>query len=212
MFNDPSIDSAIGLALEKSLNLALKYDPSTRNKLQALQDKSVRVRCESPALSLTFFITQENIRVSSVDDGYSADVTISGQARDFLKLIGQPTHSLNDLHIDVSGKVNLLNHIKNILSDVDIDWEEPLTEILGIVPGHALAESIRSTFGWVKRQSHDFEEALPDLLTEELRALPSESELNDYYKNVDQLSSASQRIDARVQRLKNILSSQHKID
>ncbi|MFL0801483.1 MAG: SCP2 sterol-binding domain-containing protein [Agarilytica sp.] len=212
MPNDPSIDSAIGLILEKSLNLALNYDPGTRNKLQALQDKSVRIKCESPSLSLTFFIAQENVRVSSVDDDCSADVTISGQARDFLKLIGQPTHSLNDLHIDVSGKVNLLNHIKNILSDIDVDWEEPLTEILGVIPGHTLAESIRSTVNWVKRQSNDFEQSLPDLLTEELRALPSESELNDYYKNVDQLSSASQRIDARVQRLKRALSSQHKID
>ncbi|MFL0804996.1 MAG: SCP2 sterol-binding domain-containing protein [Agarilytica sp.] len=210
MLNDPSVASAIGLILEKSLNLALNYDPGTRNKLQALRDKSVRVKCESPTLLLTFFISQDSIRVHTVDDGNLADVTISGQTRDFIKLIGQPAHNLNDLHIDVSGKVNILNHIQNILSDIDIDWEEPLTEILGVIPGHALAESIRSTLNWAQRQTRDFKDALPDLLTEELRVLPSESELNDYYKNVDQLASASQRIDARVQRLKSTLSSQLK--
>lgn len=207
MLNDPSISTAIGLILEKSLNTALRYDPATRVKLQALNSKIVKLSCHSPNIELTFFITDEEIRVSAIDDANDADVIISGEASEFLSLLGQSTYSLSDLNIEISGKVSLLNQIQTILSDVEIDWEEPLTEILGVVPGHALAESLRSSFSWVKKQSDSMKQAIPELLTEELRAVPSETELNHFYQEVDQLSSASQRIDARIQRIKQTLAT-----
>lgn len=209
MLNDPSISTAIGLILENSLNTALRYDPATRVKLQALNSKIVKLSCLSPDIELVFFITDEKIRVSTIDDTNDADVIISGEASEFLNLLGQSTHSLSDLNIEISGKVNLLNQIQTILSDVEIDWEEPLTEILGVVPGHALAESLRSSFSWAKKQSDSVKQAIPELLTEELRVVPSETELNHFYQEVDQLSSASQRIDARIQRIKHTLATKH---
>ncbi len=206
MLNDPSISTAIGLILEKSLNTALRYDPATRVKLRTLNNKIVKISCRSPDIELIFFIADEKIRVSTIDEANDADVIISGEASEFLSQLGQSTHSLSDLNIEISGKVNLLNQIQTILADVEIDWEEPLTEILGVVPGHALAESLRSTFSWIKKQSDSVKQAIPELLTEELRAVPSETELNHFYQEVDRLSSSSQRIDARIQRIKHTLA------
>lgn len=208
MLNDPSISTAIGLALEKCLNLALRYDPATQAKLRTLNNKIIKLSCRSPNIDLVFFIENEKVRVSTADQENDADVVISGEASEFLSLLGQSTHSLNDLNIEISGKVNILNQIKTILADLDIDWEEPLTEILGIVPGHALAESLRASFHWIKKQSTSLAEAIPDLLSEELRAVPSATELKCFYQDVDQLSSDSQRIDARIQRIKHSLANQ----
>lgn len=202
MFNDPSIHVALGIALEKCLNTALKYDPGTRYKIEALAGTQIKVCTHAPDITLIFIIEEKNIRVQTVDEDIDADVTISGLFTDFLALVGQDSHSLSDLNIEISGKVSLLNTIKEILSDIDIDWEEPLTEWLGTVPGHAAAKTIRQTFSWSERQKKQFEERLPEYLTEELKAIPSRTELTIFYESVDELASHTQRLEARLARLK----------
>ncbi len=202
MLNDPSIHTALGIAIEKCLNTALKYDPGTRHKLSALAGKIIKLNCQSPDITLIFIIEKDNLRVHTVDEDIEADIEISGQSKDFLSLIGKDPHSLSDINIDISGKVNLLNQIKEILGDLDIDWEEPLTEWLGIVPGHAVAENIRKVFAWGERQKQEFEARLPEYLTEELRAVPSQPELAKFYEDVDSVVSSVQRLEARIERLK----------
>jgi len=206
MTNDPTINTAIGAAIEKCLNFALKYDPASRNQLSALENYILCVHAQSPELKLYFTATHNKIDVRSHSDS-EPDVSVSGKAIDFILAMAGPKHSLADSHISVSGKIHLLNLIKALLADLDIDWEQALTEIVGVVPGHAAAEATRTSMRWIKQQTSYALTSLPDYLAEELRAIPSKTELENFYDGVDQLKSASQRLEAKIVRLKKSLST-----
>ncbi|WP_086930302.1 ubiquinone biosynthesis accessory factor UbiJ [Agarilytica rhodophyticola] len=206
MLNTPEISTAVAAIIEKSINLALKYDPATRLQLQALSGRSICIECQSPDIQLFFFLEDTQVIVNAHSDE-ATDVKISGNTSDFISMLGQSTHSFAESNITVSGKINVLNQLKEILSDLEIDWEQPLTEIIGILPGHALAQSIRASFNWARRQQQEVKRVLPEYLTEELRLIPAKAEINKYNQDVDMIKSAVQRLEARVQRLKNQLST-----
>lgn len=212
MPNSPEISTAIAAIIEKAINYALKYDPATRIQLESLEGRSVSIECTAPSITLFFYLQGAKAGESQVfvaaHSEEPADVVIAGSTADFVGMLGQSsTHSFADSNISVSGRINVLNQLKDILSDLEIDWEQPLTEILGVLPGHALAQTIRNSFNWARRQHKEVKRVLPEYLTEELRVIPSKAELEKYNQQVDAIKSATQRLEARVQRLKNQLSS-----
>lgn len=209
--SNPDIATVVSLALEKSIQLALRYDPATREKLRTLAPTRIALSIYQPDIQLLFFIEdsaieESAVRVSMFDEADDADIRLTGKASEFLSLMGKETHSLADVDIDVSGKVSVLNQLQSILADLDIDWEEPLTEILGIVPGHTVANLVRNALTWGKTQQQNIHSALPEILTEELRLLPAQAELSHFYNAVDDVSAATQRLQARIQQLHNTLN------
>lgn len=197
---DPSISVAIALILEKSLNQALQYDPATRLKLSALANKSVKITVSQPSIALTFCLLDDSIQVKTYSEN-DADVEISGTALDFLTAIEGSKHSMADSQLNISGKITVLNHLKEILSDIDIDWEEPLNEIFGVIPGHTLAESLKSSWHWLRQQTQGLQHGIPTYLSEELRAIPTQCELEHFYDEVDQLKSSATRLEAKLKRI-----------
>ncbi len=204
--DSPDIATAVSLALEKSINLALRYDPATREQLRSLAPTKIAVIVSEPEIPLLFLLEHDNVQVRLFSDTNDADIRLNGKATEFLSLMGKETHSLGDVDIDVSGKVSVLNQLQSILKGLDIDWEEPLTEVLGVVPGHQVANIIRNAFSWGKTQHGTFVQALPEILTEELQLLPSQTELTHFYNAVDEVSSATQRLQARIQQLHHNLN------
>lgn len=197
---DPSLSVTIAAILEKCITVALKYDPATRSKLSNLNEKAVKIAITEPEIEFYFCIIDNEIEVKVYSD-IQADAVISGKALDFFSAIGNSNHSFAESNLCIAGKITLLNQLQEILSDLDIDWEEPLNEFLGVIPGHTIAETVRSSCHWLARQSKDATEAIPEYLCEELRAMPSNSELEHFYESVDQLKSSTTRLAAKIQRL-----------
>ncbi len=203
---DPSVSVAFSASLEKCINFALKYDPATRLKLQLIEDKCLKAEISSPELALLFYVAQDQVHVNAISEA-EPDVVVSGQLIDFLSVLNNSEHSFADLNLKVSGQIAVLNHLQDILSQLDIDWEEPLNELIGVVPGHAIAESLRNSWQWLNRQKNEIEKIIPEFLSEELRAIPSEAELTRLYDDVDRIKSDTNRLEARIKRLSNTHSS-----
>ncbi len=190
--------------LEAGVNRALKHDPATQLKLAKLSGCVLQLVCTSPDVELFFVITEGKIRVLSHCES-AADVSLSGQAIDFLGLIGESPHSLADADITVSGKVSLLNHLKGILSGLEIDWEDMLADIIGVLPANVAAQTARTSRRWFKQQQRDLRTMLPEYLIEELKVVPSKTELEIFFQEVDELWSAAQRAEAKLQRIRETL-------
>ena len=75
--------------------------------------------------------------------------------------------SFSGTGITVSGNLDTLNQLNNIMGNLDIDWEAALAEIIGDIPAHLLAQRIRSsavfradtvrraTTGWLKSRKRN---------------------------------------------------------
>lgn len=201
MLDDPSFKTAIAAILERVVNGALNYDPASRNRLSRLDNTTLQVQTNNPDICFLFQFAETSVRVSAVHEHQASDVSIKGDFFEFIELATKDTPNLAKSNIEVSGKVGLLEDIKNILHELDIDWEAAIADIVGSIPGHAIAETIRLGGAWLSKKKDSISESLPQILIDELELLPSETELKNFYREVDELNAISQRVQARIERL-----------
>lgn len=198
--SDPSLYSALALAIEVVINKALVYDPGTQAAIKSLDNTCLKFDCTQPNINLYFLVDGQHINVHAFLDEslISPDITLQGSLTDLLQLAGGDNHSLANSGVNVAGKAQLLVAIQEIFQHIDIDWEEAITEKLGVVAGHQLALFIRGAGNWLNTQKKTFENECADYLTDELRVIPSASELQHFSAQVSDIKSHLDRLSART--------------
>ena len=190
--------------LERIINDALKYDPSTRKKLIHLENKQLELHCSEPKITLFVFISNQHIFVSDTPK-QTSDVTLDGKVTELILLLLNGEQSITGSGVTVSGQIGVLQEFKDTFSQLEIDWEDAISSKLGPYFGHASANLILAKINHAKSVLKQTQQQLPELLTEELQLIPSEPELNQFYSQVDELQSDLHRTSAKIQLLKNKL-------
>lgn len=198
---DHMITAAALASAEKIINTALRYDPATRIGLARLSGKILAVNITAP-IAVTLFVMplDEEIQLMANWDG-DVDTRLSGSLMALLQLSTTEVHNLKYSGVTVAGDLGLLADLQALLKNLDIDWEDMLSQFTGDIIGHQTAELIRTKFGWVKDRARSAQRLTKEFLTEELRALPSKPELSDFYRQVDEVRLAVDRAAARVEQL-----------
>lgn len=202
--SDPSLLSALALVIETTINKALKYDPGTCVAIQALDQTCLKINCTQPEINLYIIVDNDFVKVQAFLDEtlITPDITLQGSATDLIQLGGGDNHSLANSGVNVSGKAQLLVSIQDIFQHIDIDWEEAISEKLGVLTGHQLANFIRHAGGWLNSQKIRFEDECADYLTDELRVIPSASELQRFHTDISSIKSRLDRLIARTNLIK----------
>lgn len=185
---------------EKLINKALEYDPGTRIGLQDLQGQVLAVHITTP--NVQFFVTPDadGLRLMAQWEG-DADTRISGSLLALARIGSQEIHNLKDSGVEVMGKTSLLADLQQLLKNIDIDWEEILTQFLGDIVGHQTAQLIRGKLDWAGARVNSGQRLMREFLTEELKTIPGKNELEDFYRQVDDLRLAVDRVAARAEKL-----------
>jgi ubiquinone biosynthesis protein UbiJ len=187
---------------EKMLNTALRYDPATRIGLAQLEGKILAVQITAPALHFFIMPMDDELRLMGNWDG-DVDTRITGSLLALVQLAQTEIHNLKDSGVTVMGDLSLLAELQRLLKNLDIDWEEMLSQFTGDIIGHQAAQLIRAKFGWAKERAKSAQRLTSEFLTEELKTLPGKPELEDFYRQVDDLRLAVDRAAARVETIIN---------
>ena len=75
-----------------------------------------------------------------------------------------------------------------------MDWEAPLVDTLGDVAGHQLAQMLRDAFSWGRQASAGLSRQLEEFIHEEARLTPPRLELEDFYRDVQELGLQVERL------------------
>lgn len=199
---DPTLSAAATASLEAAINKALHYDPATRLRCQALAGKSLAIEMAlaGKKIPLCCHFEDDGIGISAnVDDPTTC---LRGSLPGLLMLATSDGVNLSEANVEAWGNTALLADIKQIAGDLDLDWEEAINDWLGDVAGHQLAEQARRQFRWLRDRGQSGKRLLSEFLTEELRAIPSATELKGFSDQVDNLRLASDRLLARFERLR----------
>jgi len=197
---DPVVTTASIAALEAMVNGALRYDPGTRQALAKLDGQVLAVESTVPAFSLYIAPGTDELRLMGTFDG-EVTTRLKGPLPALLQLVVADTTSLAKTGVVVLGSTALLSNLQRIAANLDIDWEEALTQLLGDVVGHEVAEHLRRRFGWLGQRLASGQRLLSEYLTEELKTLPARAELEAFSRQVDELRMGVDRVAARVERL-----------
>ena len=203
---NPTLHTAGLAAAEAALNRALELAPAGAAALAELDENVFALHCTAPTVDVYLQPQRGSIRLMGIYDG-PITTSIRGEASEFAALAtaSDPAAALINGKLELQGDSAPLIELQRALSQLDVDWEAPLVGALGDVVGHQLAEMLRGVFSWSKQASASFGRQLEEFIHEEARLSPPRLELEDFYKDVQQLGLRVERLESRTARLRKRL-------
>jgi ubiquinone biosynthesis protein UbiJ len=197
---DPMLSTAALASAEKTLNTALAYDPSSRIALEKLAPHILAIRILTPDITIFVAPTADGVHLLGQCE---ADITtrLEGTLPALISLINSDRLNLKDSGVNLFGSTSFLAELQSILKNLDIDWEEMLSNVFGDIIGHQGAGLIRSKMSWAKDRANNIQRLTSEFLTEELSILPSKPELAFFNAQVDDIKLGVDRIEARIEQI-----------
>lgn len=190
-------------ALETSINAVLKQDPDTLAKFSALQGKVIAFELTELNLTLYLFPHTEGVQVQYLYEGH-VDTTLRGSPLAFINMsLGDSTESFFSGEVRIKGDIELGQHFKRILDQLDLDWEEWLSNYTGDLIAFKTGSLIRSLSSWSKDTLKILELDAREYLQDEGQLTPHSTELNEFAEDISQLRDDTARLEARILRLQN---------
>ena len=189
--------------LELAINSALKYDPATLRELSTLEGQVLLVDCTSPAMRIAIQTSQQQITLYSGWEDEAA-VTLQGSLIALAKMAANAsdTSSFADTGVQLSGNLETLHKLYKILSQLDIDWEGALADIIGDVPAHMIGSALRKSADIAKQNKQRVASALTEVAQEELQIVPSRNGFEQFKKEVREMASDTDRLMAKANLLR----------
>jgi ubiquinone biosynthesis protein UbiJ len=193
-------------AAEKIINAALEYDPATQRHIAELNGKLLLVESTVPPLSVAIEATSSGIMLHSNWQD-SADTTVSGSLVAMLSLAANNDEQISfaGTGISVNGDLDFLIQINKLMRNLNVDWEAVLASIIGDIPAHILADTVRRSATVARDASRRAKSAAAEIAQEELRATPSATEYTDFTQRVRHLSTEVERAAARINKSRQII-------
>lgn len=186
---------------ESLINRTLALDPHVKNQLSPLAGQRLYIELTGLPISLTLLASPQGIELLD-GNAEAADSCIKAPPFSLLRLVLTPNALLTDFpDIQLSGSTHTAQQFSNLFKQLDIDWEEQLSHLIGDIPARAIMYRLQSEHS--KRQRH-YDEAyqnLGEFLQEELRTTLTQAELDIFLDDVDNLRDDVARLAQRIQRL-----------
>lgn len=191
-------------ALETAVNGALQLDPITRERLAALAGKTIAVELRGPNQTIHLEPGSAGVRVRA-DSERPPDLILRATPVALLALARGAPADARDLELD--GDVHLARELQALLTDLDIDWEEPLARLFGDLPAHRIGHLVRSGRDWSRQALDSLIRNTGEYLQYERRDLPPAHQVAEFVDAVDRLRDDLDRLEARVRRLRRRLET-----
>lgn len=196
------LGDALLAATEAGLNAVLALDGAAPARLARLQGKVIAVQAHAPQFRLQLLPHAGGLRLARRWEA-PADCTLHAPAGELLRL-ALAQDKLAVLHgpeVTLEGDSGLLTELTAILQDLDLDWEYELSRWLGPIGARLLAVPLRGGLRWSRQSLASLRQDLADYLTEESRQLVGCHEAAARFAELDALSPAVDRLEARIARL-----------
>lgn len=191
--------------IQQAFNRVIRLDPDMPQRIRQLSNKTVRIEC------LPF---QFNLYLQCVDDQIichqhyqgKCDTTISGTPWAMASLgLGSWANqsSLFAGEVTITGDMEFGQDIKRLIDDFSIDWEEVLSPMMGDVLAHQMVGGARHLLNWGLETGQALKQNFTEFTQEEIKLFPAKEAVKDFCHDVDQLRLAYDRLEARVQNIKD---------
>ena len=190
------------LLVETTINRYLALDPEMLDKMEEFSGKVIKLEIIGLNKTLYMLPDRRGIQVRTEHEG-EADTTLRGTPISLFKmgLAANAAKLLLKGEVEISGDTRLGHQFKNIFSQMDIDWSEPLANLVGDTVAFQLQQSGKKLGGWGKDTMESVSRSVSEYLQEESRDLVTETELNNFNDEVDQLRNDVDRLHAKINAL-----------
>ncbi|EPC01716.1 hypothetical protein L861_21045 [Litchfieldella anticariensis FP35 = DSM 16096] len=191
--------------IEHTLNALLSRDPAAPTRLARLDGARLLFRLERPHLELVILFHDHGLHLyrPNTGDESEADAVVEVDSEALGSLLGG--ESIERLmfggRLAVRGRTQLLEEARDLLFDLDLDWEGELAKWLGDAPAHTLAEGVHRLSRWGLRTRQELQSDVSEYVFEEARLLPGRAQFEVLRDQLTELEVATDRLEARLARL-----------
>ncbi len=192
--------------LEKAINHYISLDIESGRRLAGLAGRCVAVELSGTGVILYFSVDTTGITVTRHAPA-QVDVLMSAEPFTLARLLanGQGGDGVLRGEIRMQGDSDTGQRFQRLLQGVNVDWEEQLSRLLGDVAAHKLNRAAQGFFSWGKEALQNLSLDVSEYLRFESRDLPLAAQVNDYIGAVDTLRNDTDRLAARIARLRRRL-------
>lgn len=187
--------------IETVINKVVKLDPDASNKLTRLEQKIIAFHFTDIDQRLFFIIDEGYILVKS-DVEKESQAELSGNLLSFFNLASSDNSDpIFKGEVRFSGEISTAQSFQNFFNELDIDWEEHLSQYIGDIAAHQFFKSGKSLHQWLSNTANTAQSNLSEFLRFEAKAVPASIELENLYDDIADLKSDVERFAMRVERL-----------
>lgn len=193
-------------ALEAALNQYLALDQDSGYFLTPLAGKVIAVTVQP--FDDTIYLRPSSDSIQCLDQfPGQADTRLTGSiwALGLMGLSSTPMRSVFSGEVTIEGDMQTGRKFQELFAKLDIDLEEKLSQFTGDIIAHKVANFFRAGQNWSKDSLETFRLNAKEFLQEETRDLPAGPEADIFYAQVDELRTDFDRLQSRIERLRNTL-------
>jgi ubiquinone biosynthesis protein UbiJ len=203
---DPSLITAAVASAEALVNKTLALDSAALQKVEALDSAVVKISLTSLNSSVTVQACNRRLVLSLNGEKFAADeidVTIEGSPFSLSRLMFEDDKNslIRSGEINLLGDAEIAQKFQSLLSELNIDWESALADVIGDIPAHFIGQKVRQGASWGKQTHQSLTANIEEHLHEESRLLPTRVELQGQFSEIDRLRLSTERLEARVAKL-----------
>lgn len=181
--------------LEKGVNQLHQLDSSAESKRKQLNGTIIAARLQELNLPLYFVISEQQIDVLNQFEGEpDCAIKVSAQALHKLQDNRQLTQLIKSGELEVDGDIQLVQKFAMLLTDMQIDWEEHLSQKIGDVLAHKFFQHSKQAMQNTQSQYKRIEKQSALYLTEEVKLAPSALEVAYFSDQVSSLEADAERL------------------
>jgi ubiquinone biosynthesis accessory factor UbiJ len=186
----------LGLPSAASINHLLKAAPWALQRLAPHAGKTIAVRFGPIPLRFT---VETNGQLRSAASDAAPDVKVEVKPSLLIRTLTEGRHAFNDA--DISGDTALAQTLAYIAQNLQWDYEEDLSNVVGDAAAHRIGSTARGIGDWAKGSANSFMQMSKDFWTEERPTIAKSDDVAAFVAAVDELRDAAARLEKRIERL-----------
>lgn len=194
--------------VEKLVNQALSLDEETLHALSSLEGKVLAFEFINTELTV-YLLPSISGLVMHTAYQEKTDVLIKGTPTNFIMMLAASKQGKASLPTDMQiiGDIGLAQRFQDIMQNIEIDLEEPLSKWIGDTAAYQLGRFVRATGRFASNASKTLAMDMSEYLRFEINMLPDDLLVEGFCKDVDVLREDVDRFEQQINKLKKKLNN-----
>lgn len=184
--------------LEALINRYLDLDPDSQHRFEELNGKLIKMQLTLP-VKMNVYIQCSQNKIFLLDHCQAEpDVTISGSLLSLIRVWQMKIMHTTGV-LEISGDALVAHAFNELLRNMNIDWQSHAEKYMGGTIAQCGASIITKIKNHLEKNKQNCEENIKDYLQEELKQLPTKTEVNYFLQAVDALIDDVARAEQALQ-------------
>lgn len=194
-------------SLSKAINAYLKLDSESTGRLEKLSGRAISIELLPFHFQFQCLFTDQGVKIHTGDE-METETQIRGTPLQMMGVMmakeNRQRFFADDLVME--GDAELGQQVIALFDELQIEWEEQLSKLVGDVPSYHVGRLIRKVGNWFKQTEDSIADDINEYVHEEAQWLPSKEALQDLFHDIDAVRMDVDRAEARIQALANSIS------